>query len=656
MASSGAPIDSKGTEGSRLPGMKLDSWKEIADYLDREVRTVQRWEKTEGLPVHRHEHQKKSTVYAYTSELDDWRKKRQPKDDPEADAAFLPEPEVADDASLSSGEPSQVTANATTATGESNTGILRFGRWLAVAALGAALIALLSVMFFTMRSPAPRAGAKVRLVVIPFTNLSGDAKQDYFSAGLTDEMITRLGSLDPQHLGVIAAASSNALAGKPIAEIGRALDVQYALEGSVRREGNRVRIDAQLIQVSDQTHLWADSYDRDVNDILAVQDEVGAAVANKISLALSPSKEKARGSAPTIGPAPNAPVSSGQSQGPPAPAVDNGPINGVNYTNFTLHAFSADAYDAYLRGRFYWTNRGDLHKSIEAYQQAIQKDPKYALAYAGLASSYALLGQVPYDDLAPSDAKPKAREAAKKALELDPELAEAHAVLGNVAFSYDWNFETAEQEFQRAISLGPNNPISHHWFGHYCMARNRLPQALEENSHTLELDPVSPLFNTTRAEIKYNMRDYDAAIEQGRRTIEQYPTYPLAYIWLGSAYREKKMYKDALEQFSQGRKLSGDHPVMIALHGHALAVSGDATGARKALADLQQLAQSRYVSPLYFAIIHLGLGENSTALDWLGRAYKERTDRLVYLGAEPMADPLRSDPRFTQLLHKIGIM
>jgi len=262
---------------------------------------------------------------------------------------------------------------------------------------------------------------------------------------------------------------------------------------------------------------------------------------------------------------------------------------------------------------------------------------------------------VPYDDLAPSDAKPKAREAAKRALELDPNLAEAHAVLGNVAFSYDWNFETAEQEFQRAISLGPNNPTSHHWFGHYCIVRNRLPQALEQNSLTLELDPVSPLFNTTRAEIKYHMRDYDAAIEQGRRTIEQYPTYPLAYIWLGSAYLEKKMHREAIDSFSQGRKLSGDHPAMIALHGHALAISGDAAGARKALADLQLLAQSRYVSSLYSAMVYLGLGENSTALDYLDRAYKERTDRLVYLGAEPMADPLRSDPRFTQLLHKIGI-
>jgi len=572
---------------SGLDDRKLDSWKEIADYLDREVRTVQRWEKSENLPVHRHEHQKKSTVYAFTSELDDWRKNRQPKDDPEADDAWVTEPDDAEDASLSGAknplaEPSPVVE-------QNGRRTQRLGRWLGVAALGASLVALLSVMFFTMRPASPRVSAKVRLVVTPFTNLSGDPKQDYFSAGLTDEMITRLGSLDPQHLGVIAATSSSAYAGRPITEIGHALDVQYALTGSVRREGNRVRIDAQLVQVSDQTQLWTDRYDRDLNDILGVQEEVAAAVAGKISLALNSSDNKAGG------------------------AVAKRTVN-------------PEAYDAYLRGRFYWTNRGDLHKSLEAYQQAIQIDPQYALAYAGLANGYALMGQVPYDDLRPSDAKPKAKQAAEHALQLDPQLSEAHTALANVAFSYDWDFPTAEREFQRAVALGPNDPTPHLWYGHYFIVRNRLAQALEENSRTLELDPVSPVFNTVRAQIEYSARNYDAAIAQGMRVTEQYPTYWLAYIWLGSAYREKKMYPQALEQFAKGRQLSGDQPVLIALYGHALAVSGDAAGARKALADLQHLSQSRYVSSLYFAAIRLGLGEKSKALDGLERAYTERND------------------------------
>ena len=613
-------------EGSPHHDKKLVSWKEIAVHLGREIRTVQRWEKTEGLPVRRHEHQKRSTVYAYAGELDDWFKKRQPADDPEADAAFEPEPDVAEVSPESDNDKANRAANpdmviADDDLADSGAPITPPGpKWKQLGIVLAAATLIFVVAYAALHGVQPMvlSQKRTRLVVIPFTNLSGDPKQDYFSAGLTDEMITRLGSLDPRRLGVIAAASSSAIAGKPIADIGRALNVQYALEGSVRRVANRVRIDVQLIQVSDETQLWADSYDRDLNDILHVQDDVGTAVAGQIRLTLNPSNSRRGGNAPS-------------------------------------RTVNPEAYDAYLRGRFYWTNRGDLHKSIEAYQQAIQKDPEYARAYAGLASAYALLGQVPYDDLPPSEAKPKARDAAEHALQLDPQLAEAHAVLANVAFSYDWNFDSAEREFQRALALGPNDPTPYLWYGHYCIVRNRLSQALEENSRALELDPVLPLFNTVRAEIRYNMRNYDAAIDQGRRTIEQYPTYPLAYIWLGSAYRQKKMFPEALDSFSQGRKLSSDQPVMIALYGHALAISGDAVGAHKALADLQHLAESRYVSALYFAAIYTGLGETSTALDWLDRAYKERSDRLVYLGVDPIADPLRSDPRFRELLEKIGV-
>src|SRR6266478_6563919 len=617
---------SPGPEGSALLGRKLDSWKEIADYLSREVRTVQRWEKTEDLPVHRHGHKKKSTVYAYSAELDDWFNKRQPKDDPEADAAFEPEPDVADSpAGSQNGD--VVLTEEVPCPGDKTAGIPsedtlppkpRGWKRPVLATAAAAVLCFAGYGVYRWIRPRILPSEKVRLVVLPFKNLSCDPKQDYFSAGLTDEMITRLGNLDPHRLGVIAAESSNALSGKPLAEVGSTLNVQYALEGSVRREGNHVRIDVQLIQVSDQTHLWADSYNRELNDILLVQDEVGAAVASQIKLALATATET---SSPRI----------------------------------ATRSVNPEAYDAYLWGRFYWTNRGDLHKSIEAYQLAIQKDPQYALAYAGLAGSYALLGQVPYDDMPPDQAKPKARAAAEHALQLDPELAEPHAVLANVSFSYDWDFEVADKEFQRALALGPNNPTPHLWYSHYCIARNRLAQALEQNSRLLDIEPVSPLFNTNRAEIYYHQRNYDAAITQASRAIEQYSTYWLAYIWLGSAYREKKMYSQALEQFSAGRKLSGDHPVMIALYGHALALSGDTAGARKVLADLQRLAQSRYVSSLYFAAIYTGLGDNHAAFDWLDRAYKERNDRLVYLGTDAMADPLRSDPRFAQLMAKIGL-
>src|SRR6266852_4281726 len=468
---------------------RLESWGEIAAYLRREIRTVQRWERYQGLPVRRLQIGKRGSVYAYRSELDKWYRERQPQpENGEEDTEKAGNGEVAAHVTVSTEADKQKSQGQ--ADGSElpppRPRITRLHITITLLALLVVAAVTPGVYFFRHgHSPARSASGKIRLVVLPFANLSGDPQQDYFSAGLTDEMTTQLGRLDPERLGVIAATASKLIAGKSMAEVGRTLDVQYALEGSVRRGGNQVRIDVQLIQVSDQTNLWADSYTGDLGDILHVQDEVAAAVAGQIRVAL------------------------------PVGAL------GVNGAKGTARAVNPEAYDDYLRGRFYWTNRGDLHKSIEAYLQAIEKDPNYALAYAGLASAYALLGQVPYDDISPTEAKPKAREAAERALQLDPQLGEAHSVLANVSFSYDWNFDAAEHEFQRALALGQNDPTAHLWFSHYCVVRNRLQQAHEENSRTLALDPVSPLFNTVRAELYYRAPQYDAVITQGRRIIDQ---------------------------------------------------------------------------------------------------------------------------------------
>jgi TolB-like protein/tetratricopeptide (TPR) repeat protein len=602
---------------------RLESWGEIAAYLRREIRTVQRWERSQGLPVRRLQIGKLGSVYAYRSELDKWYRERQPHaENGEEDAGKAPDAEIAAQITVSADGEKEESKNETSSSElpPPRPRITRLHITITLLTLLALAVVTPGVYFLRSgHSPVRSASGKIRLVVLPFANLSGDAQQDYFSAGLTDEMITQLGRLDPQRLGVIAADSSKPFASKPITEIGRTLDVQYALEGSVRRGGNEVRINVQLIQVSDQTHIWANSYTGDLRDILHVQDEVAAAVASQIRVAL------------------------------PVGAL------GVNGAKGTARAVNPEAYEAYLRGRLYWTNRGDLHKGIEAYQQAIDKDSNFALAYAGLARTYALLGQVPYDDMSPVDAKPKAREAAERALQLDPQLGEAYSVLANVSFSYDWDFEAAEREFQRAFALNPNDATAHLWYSHYNMMRNHIPVALQENSRTLDLDPVSPLFNTVRAEIYYNSRQYDLAIDQASHTIEQYPTYWLTYIWLGSAYREKKMYAEALQQFSEARKLSSDHPAIMALYGHTLALAGDRAGARRTLADLHLLAQSRYVSSLYFAAVYTGLGERSTALEWLDKAYKERNDRLLYLNVDPMADPLRSEPRFRDMMKRLHL-
>ncbi len=622
---------SPGPKGSPLPDKKLVSWKEIASYLGREVRTVQRWEGTEGLPVHRHEHQKKSTVYAFTSELDEWFKNRQPVDDPEADAAFIPEPETSD---ASSGTETPDLPALTSATAPIDVPVTppvivsvktaspSAGKRVIVAMFALGILCALSLGVYRWLHPIDSTVEKVRIAVLPFTYLSGDSKPDYITAGLTDVIRTKLGQLDPPHLGVIAATSSKIVSSQPITEIGRTLNVRYVLEGSVQRAGNQVRIDVQLIQVSDETHLWADSFTRELSDVLQVESDVSAAIARQIlaTLPLPPQ---------------------------PAPSLRPG----------TVHAATpeiAESRHAYHQGKFALGSRFDLRSSIAFFQEAIRKDPSYAEAYAGLAGATAILGQVPNDGMPPGEAKPKAREAAQRALQLNPRLAEAHAVLGNVAMSYDWDLATAEKELRRAIELNPNDPTPHEWYCHLLIVQGHNSEALAEAHRALDLDPVNPLFHDVVAETYYFGRSYDAAIDEALQVVKLHPGDLSAQFWLGSAYREKKMYPQAIETFQHARQLSGDYPFMVMAYGHTQALAGNAAEARAALQKLQQLAGTRFVPNLYPAAIHVGLGETDEAFRLLDLAYQEKVDRLVYLNVDPMADPLRSDPRFAQLMLKIG--
>jgi TolB-like protein/Tfp pilus assembly protein PilF len=575
---------------------RLESWGEIASYLRRDIRTVQRWERTLGLPVRRLRVAKLSSVYAYRSELDKWYRERQPADAPEPENS---EPVIPQDPEPDAKEVKQPH---------------KFPLIPGLLAIVAAVAIGAGVHYYPMirqHWAGANTDGKVRLFVRPFVNHSGDPQQGEFISGLTDEIIAQLGRIDPEHLGVIAPTSSELLAKKSIDELGGLLRVQYILEGSVRRGGNQVSIDAELIQVSDQTHIWADSYKGDLSDIGGVQDKVAAAVAKQIHVAI--------------------------------PAPPNTP-----------NKVDPAAYDAYLKGRSFWASR-ELSKSIDAYQTALQKDANYAPAYAGLASAYLLFGSVPNDGMRPREAMPKAREAAQQAIQLNPSIAEAHCVLANIAMSYDGDFATAEREYQLAISYDPNYATAHEWFAHYLIVRNRLPEAQTEMNHALDLDPFSPLLNSARAEMFYYARDYDASIAQARSTLERHPDFVLARYWLASAYREKKMYPEAIAEFDGVRKRSGDNAAMLMAYGHALAVSGDAGGARKVLAELEKRSHSRYVPALYFAAIHTGLGEKDAALQWLERAYDERNDRVIYDAVEPMADPLRSEPRFDALLRRAGL-
>ncbi len=621
-----------GPEGSRLPGKKLDSWGEIASYLGREVRTVQRWERTEGLPVHRHEHKKKSTVYAYAGELDAWIKKRQPKDDPDADAAFVPDPETVDaNSTAGSVEPANASVEnqpigrpTHPIADEPGNQLTRHGRWLGVAAIGAALICVVAYGAYRWFRVQALTQAKVRLVVLPFTNMSGDPKQDYLSAGLTDVITTQLGRLDPEHLRVIAPTSAKVMSGRPIAEIRQKLNVQYIVEGSVQPVANQIRIDIRLIQTSDEAQAGSDSFTRELSNFLRVESDVAEAVARKILATL--------------------PVAS-------QPAVSGAmPPPGM----VTAEAASKSS-EAFLKGEILWFGRGDFQKSIALFEEAIHENPYNALAYAGLASATALIGQVPNDGMPPQEAKPKARAAAQRALQLDSRLAEAHAVLGNVAMSYDWDFPAAEKEFKTAIELNPNYTFAHEWYAHLLMVEGRFDEALAESGHVLELEPATPLFHVVKAEIFYHARRYDEAIGESLSIVTAHPDFVLAYYWLGCAYREKKMYPDAIATFERARKMTGDWPFIVMAAGHAQALAGNTVEAANALHKLAQMKKTRLVPDIYLAAIYVGLGKKDEAFRLLDLAYQERVDRLVYLGVEPMADPIRSDPRFVQLMAKIGL-
>jgi len=611
-------------EGSPLADKKLVSWKEIAAYLGREVRTVQRWENTEGLPVHRHEHLKKSTVYAYASELDEWFRKRQPKDDPEADAAFVPEPDVDTPPGKSNGDPTLADdMPAHPSADEPSNRMTRLGRWLGVAAIGSALLFLVTLGFYQKFHAGAVKQENVRLVVLPFVNLSGDPNQDYLSAGLTDVITTQLGRLDPQHIRVIAPTSARVMSGKPVGEIRQTLNVQYILEGSVQRVANQIRIDVRLIQASDEAQAGSDSFTRDLSDFLQVESDVSDAVARKMVATL-----------PGMSPTGSTAIEHADSVAPEA---------------------ARKSSDAFLKGEILWTSRGDLKKSIALFEEAIQENPYNAQAYAGLARATAIIGQVPNDGMPPQEAKPKARAAAQRALELDPRLAEAHAVLGNVAMSYDWDFSTAEKELKTALDLNPNYSTAHEWYAHLLMVEGRYDEALAESHHLLELDPDTVLFKSVRAETLYYARRYDEAISESLRSVKTHPDFVLASYWLGCAYREKKMYPEAIDAFSRARKMTNDYPFMVMAYGHAQALAGNAAEARKALNILTQMQKTRLVPELYLAAIHVGLGEKDEAFNFLEIAYQKREDRLIYLRVEPMADPIRSDPRFAQFLAKIGV-
>jgi TolB-like protein/DNA-binding winged helix-turn-helix (wHTH) protein/Tfp pilus assembly protein PilF len=464
----------------------------------------------------------------------------------------------------------------------------------------------------------PPAG-KIILAVLPFENLSGDPEQDYFSDGLTEEMITRLGRLQPQRLGVIARTSAMTFkkSNKDIARIGAALGAAYILEGSVRREADRLRITAQLIQVNDQTHLWADTYDRRIHDALTIQSEVAERIAQSLAVKL---------------------------------------LSSLPATSAQAYIPSPDSYDAYLRGcylRNKWS-REDLEKGVRYFEQAVEKDPDFALAHAALAEAWRYLQF--FGGARPQDARSKAKNAALKAVALDDGLAEAHAALASARFWFDWDWQGAEQEFKRALALNPSLAIAHHDYGWLLIARERFDEGLAEVKRAQELDPLSPQANVDVGWACIRARRYDEAIAQSRRTVELEPNFAEAWGCLMRAYQYQGRHAEALAEAQRIMTRSGASREELAELRQGDAASGMRSVEQWILDRKKKAAGRGYVSAYQWATQYAALEEKERAFEWLEKAYTDREPMMALLNTDPAYDLLRSEPKFGDLLRRIRVV
>jgi TolB-like protein/DNA-binding winged helix-turn-helix (wHTH) protein/Flp pilus assembly protein TadD len=473
---------------------------------------------------------------------------------------------------------------------------------------------ILSVWLYRSRGRSP-TGIR-SLAVLPLDNLSADASQNYFADGMTDELITDLAQISA--LRVISRTSVMVYKGarKPLPQIARELNVDAVVEGTVLRSGDRVRITAQLIEASTDKHLWSQSYEGELRDMLALQNTVARAIADQIRISLTPQEQAALKNVKVVNP---------------------------------------EAYESYLKGRYFWNKRtaDGLKAALAYFNQAIEEDPKYAQAYSGLADTYALLGDWQYAAMTPKEALPKAKAAAIKALELDSALGEAHNSLAFVLDGFDWDFDSAGTEFRRAIELNPGYATAHHWYAWHLSLLGRYDEAIAEMRKAESLDPLSLIINADLAEILVLAHSYDESIRQSRKTIDMDPNFALAHNQLAQAYLQKHMYDEAIAELQKAVQLSGDSPTCVANLARAYVASGKRTEAVKLLSDLKKRSIPGYSNASEIATIYASLGDTDQALTWLEKGYDERFNPSVLL--RPGFDPLRSDSRFQDLVHRIGL-
>ena len=456
------------------------------------------------------------------------------------------------------------------------------------------------------------------IAVLPFENLSRDPDNAYFTEGIQDEILARLAKI--ADLKVISRTSTQRYKSSPddLPQIAKQLGVSNILEGSVQKTADRVRVTVQLIHAATDAHLWGETYDRSLTDVFAAESDIAKAIADTLRAKLTGSEQNALAARPTE---------------------------------------NTEAHQLYLRGRYFWNKRtgADLKKSIDYFNQAIGKDPNYALAYAGLADAYVLLPA--YAEASPKDSLPQAKEAAAKALELDSTLGEAHATLANALVAYDLNFAEANREFRRAIELNPNYATAHQWYAESGLAPlGQFDEAIAEARRALELDPLSLVINADLGTTLTSARRYDEAIEQLRKTVEMDPGFYYAHWTLGNALELKGRNEEAIVEYKKAIALNDD-PLPPALLGHLYAKIGrkdEALAILKQLRELRESSKQRYVSPYNLALIHIGLGQKDEAIQLLEETYEERDGyNIAFLKVEPLLDPLRGDPRFEALVQKV---
>jgi len=464
---------------------------------------------------------------------------------------------------------------------------------------------------------ADRGVDRAMLVVLPFENFTAGERYDYFSDGLTEEMITALARLSPERLGVIARTSAMQFKStrKSTAQIGSELGVSHVLEGSVRRSGERVRITAQLIRVSDESHLWAESYERDLHDVLEVQAEVSRAVAREIQIKLTPHERQRLNPDKT-------------------------------------RSIHPRAYELYLRGRHFWYRRTEegIRRSIECFEEALRHDPSLAAAYDGISDAHTMLacrGMTPA-----VESFHKAKAAARQAVRMQPELGEGYASLAHVRL-HDWDWVGLESEFRRAVELDPGYAIAHYWYAEYLMAMGRTREALARVQHSWELDPLNSVINASVGMIRYLAHDYDGALAALRRGLEVDPTHYVSHLRVGLVCLQKKLVNEAVDAMRQAVLHSGGSTEAMAGLAQAQAVAGDKPAMERIVKELGESGH-RYVSPYNVARVYGAIDDKQRALEWLEKAYQEHNPDLIELTREPSFASLRSDAKFRELVERIG--